>query len=205
MKITEVIAMLEKAKEKYGDIVVYVDRDFFWDDYSTVNDGEYSTKSSTWSFSTIPSLTANHPPNKPTNPSPPDGATNISSNPMLSVTVSDPDEDPMDISFYNANGTLIGTDKDVPSGDIASIVWHNLEHSTTYSWYAVADDVEYTAKSSTWSFTTKTIKPSGEDNYILWGILIIILIILLITLIYVRYVLVAKKRRAKRVRRHKKR
>jgi hypothetical protein len=40
------------------------------------------------------------PPNKPTAPNPADDATGVSTSPTCSVTVTDPDGDPMDVSFY---------------------------------------------------------------------------------------------------------
>ncbi|MEA2054493.1 MAG: Ig-like domain-containing protein [Candidatus Thermoplasmatota archaeon] len=96
----------------------------------------------------------NTSPDKPTNPSPNDGETNVSLNPTLSVDVTDPDNDTMDVSFYDASDNLIGTDTNVASGSTASVEWSNLAYNTTYSWYAVADDGIYTNKSDTWHFTT---------------------------------------------------
>ncbi|MCD6478025.1 MAG: PKD domain-containing protein, partial [Candidatus Aenigmarchaeota archaeon] len=78
----------------------------------------------------------NNPPNKPINPSPSNGATGISTSPTLSVSVSDPDGDSMDVSFYDASDdSLIGTDSGVSSGSTASITWSDLSEGTTYSWY----------------------------------------------------------------------
>jgi hypothetical protein len=50
--------------------------------------------------------------------------------------------------------TLIGTDTNVPSGTTASVPWTGLDYSTTYYWYAVADDSLATTQSETWNFTT---------------------------------------------------
>jgi len=152
----------------------------------------------------IGSLPVNHPPNKPTNPSPSDGSTDVPINPTLNVTVTDPDGDTMDVSFYNANGTLIGIDKNVPSGGIASVIWYNLDYNKTYSWYVIVNDDEYSTTSSIWNFTTTTSAPSGKDNYVLWGILILILIILLIILVYIRYRLEIKKLKQKKAYKPKK-
>ena len=99
----------------------------------------------------------NLPPNPPTNPSPVDTATGVSPNPALSVYVSDPDGDIMDIRFYNAaDNSLIRTDGSVPSGETASVNWTGLSDFTTYSWYAIADDGLATATSATWTFTTSS-------------------------------------------------
>jgi hypothetical protein len=80
-------------------------------------------------------------PDSPVNPSPSDGATGVSLSPTLSISVSDPDGDPMDVSFYNASDdSLIGTDIGVLDNDFASITWSELAEGITYSWYTVVDD-----------------------------------------------------------------
>ncbi|MGC9308868.1 MAG: S8 family serine peptidase, partial [Thermoplasmatota archaeon] len=105
----------------------------------------------------------NSAPDAPTNPSPSDGATGVSTSPTLSVDVSDPDGDSMDVSFYDASDdSLIGTDTGVASGGTASVTWSGLSYSTTYSWYTVADDGSATTTSSTWQFTTEEETTSGE-------------------------------------------
>ena len=104
----------------------------------------------------------NQPPAIPTNPNPADDATEVEINPPLSVTVSDPNGDNMDVTFYDASDySIIDVDYDVPSGETASVVWPNLEYNTSYSWYAVADDGEYTTQSDTWAFTTGNQAPPG--------------------------------------------
>ena len=100
-------------------------------------------------------LTSNIPPDQPFDPIPSDGETNVNPDPTLSVKVTDPNSDTMDVSFYDAaNDSLIGTDTNVASGNRAYIIWNHLDYSTTYNWYAVADDGEDSTQSSTWSFTT---------------------------------------------------
>ena len=98
----------------------------------------------------------NIPPDKPINPQPENNSLNISLNPTLSVYVTDPDNDIMDVSFYDASDdSLIDTDLNVISGDTASIKWNDLTYNTTYKWYAIARDSEYESKSDVWTFTTK--------------------------------------------------
>ncbi len=86
----------------------------------------------------------------------------------LNCTVSDPDGDAMDVSFYWGNDTLIGTIYGVMDNTVASLFlpdhWSRtilgytnctwVTHDTTHTWYAVADDGEYTNQSSTWDFHT---------------------------------------------------
>jgi len=101
-------------------------------------------------------LPANNPPNKPSLISPANGSTVGSSNSAtLKVEVTDPDDDPMDVYFYNdSDDSLIGTVTDVASGDSAQVSWLGLSCNTTYHWYAVADDTHLDTKSDTWSFNT---------------------------------------------------
>jgi hypothetical protein len=112
---------------------------------------------------TIEEAPSNIAPNAPTNPSPADGAIGVSMSPTLSVDVSDPDGDSMDVSFYDASDDgLIATDTNVAGGSTASVTWSGLSSDTTYNWYAVADDGIATTQSSTWQFTTET----GSGNTI---------------------------------------
>ena len=130
--------------------------------------GDYTAKLTVWDDdgatgydTTLITVTQpNTPPNKPTDPDPPNGATDVSLNPTLSVYVYDPDGDTMDVSFYDGSGNLIGTDTNVASGSRASVTWSNLDTSTTYYWYAVADDGKGgTNTSDTWYFTTTSSLP----------------------------------------------
>jgi len=105
---------------------------------------------------TIGGVEVNQAPNAPTNPSPADDATDVEIPVTLSVTVSDPDGDAMDVTFYDASDdSVIDTDTGVASGGTSSVAWSGLEAETEYSWYAKAyDGALWSAKSSTWSFTT---------------------------------------------------
>jgi parallel beta-helix repeat protein len=97
----------------------------------------------------------NNPPYVPSDPIPVDLSTGVVVNPEISVLVSDPDGDAMDVSFYDASGpTLIETVNGVTNGTRASVVWSGLDYGTTYYWYAMADDGEFLIQSDTWEFTT---------------------------------------------------
>ncbi len=122
-----------------------------YDWYVTVDDGTDLTRSSTWSFMT------DLPPNMPVDPIPLNSATGVSTSPLLSVNVSDPDNDSMTVSFYDASDdSQIGYLTGVENGSQASLTWSGLQTSMGYSWYAVTDDGILTNRSSTWSFTTKS-------------------------------------------------
>jgi parallel beta-helix repeat protein len=97
----------------------------------------------------------NEPPAQPSDPTPSDGAINVSTNPQLSVLVFDSEGEAMNVSFYDAaTQTLIGTDVHVPSSTRASATWPGLKNMTQYHWYAIADDGSHTTQSETWGFTT---------------------------------------------------
>ena len=101
----------------------------------------------------IPS--ANHPPSKPSNPSPANNSKDISINPTLSVLVTDPDDDLLDVYFYNAlDDSLIGTVDNVSNGSVATIQWSGLDYNQTYFWYVIVNDSEFEVRSDTWNFKT---------------------------------------------------
>jgi PKD repeat protein len=133
--------------------------------YAVADDGTDTTQSATWSFTTV-NPPPNDPPGAPANPVPSDGATDIGLSPSLSVSVTDPDGDPMDVTFYDAgDDSVIGTDTGVPSGGTASAVWPGLAYETTYGWYAVADDnISGSTPSATWSFTTENAPPNDPPD-----------------------------------------
>lgn len=97
---------------------------------------------------------SNNAPDVPQLNSPSDESTiGSSSQATLSVDVFDEDGDVLDVTFYRGSDLEIGTVQ-VNSGESASVVWSGLSASTTYSWYAVADDGLSSTQSPTWSFTT---------------------------------------------------
>jgi len=136
--------------------------------YTVANDSIFETQSETWTFTT---MLQNDPPYKPSDPQPENNSENISINPTISVLVTDPDNDAMDVSFYNAsNDSLIETDFNVSNGNRAEVTWSDLEYNTTYSWYAVANDSIFENRSDTWTFTTilqnnPPNQPSNPDPY----------------------------------------
>ena len=129
--------------------------------YAIANDSIFENRSETWFFTTI----MNHPPNEPIDPSPENNSENISINPDLSVLVTDPDNGTMNVSFYNASDdSHIGNVYNVPNGSRAEVEWSDLQYNTTYSWYVVADDGEYTNQSDVWNFTTTANHPPNEPS-----------------------------------------
>jgi len=103
----------------------------------------------------------NNPPDIPSYPTPLDNADfedvyDI----FLNCTVSDPNGDLLNVSFYWGNGTLIALNYLVPSNSLASIFLPNyinpdwLSHNTTNEWYVVVDDGEYYTQGPLWDFKT---------------------------------------------------
>ncbi|HEC81561.1 MAG TPA: carboxypeptidase regulatory-like domain-containing protein, partial [Thermoplasmatales archaeon] len=89
-------------------------------------------------------------------PFPPDESIDVEVNPTLSVYVEDPDNNDLDVYFYDAtSNSLIGAQIDVSSGNYAAIDWYDLDYDTTYYWYVIVYDEygEYN-QSNIWSFTT---------------------------------------------------
>jgi hypothetical protein len=104
-------------------------------------------------------------PNTPSNPSPSDGAIEVSTDPTLSVQVSDPDGGLLNVAFYNAtDNSLIDIDLQVSSGGIASVTWSGLANHTIYSWYVIVGDGQVIRQSATWSFTTINTAPNAPTN-----------------------------------------
>jgi formylglycine-generating enzyme required for sulfatase activity len=111
-----------------------------------------------WSFTTG----ANNPPTVPSNPSPVNAATGISTIPTLSWSCSDPDGDALayDVFLGTSNNPTITISTNQSA---TSINPTQLAMSTTYYWKITAkDDKGVIASGPVWSFTTSSVSvPSG--------------------------------------------
>ncbi len=114
----------------------------------------------------------NHPPNAPSNPSPANGATGLSTAPTLSWTCSDPDNDGLTYDVYF--GTSSNPTTAIATGQTAaSIARSGLSNNTTYYWKIVSrDNNGNTKEGSIWSFATAAIpnsltitSPNGGENW----------------------------------------
>lgn len=102
------------------------------------------------------------PPHEPINPTPHNSAPGVELNPILSVYVSDPNNNTMNVSFYDASDdSLIDTVANVESNITISVIWRDLNYRITYEWYAVAEDYEGATQSDIWVFTTKSPPKGG--------------------------------------------
>jgi len=121
-------------------------------------------------FTTISNLPPDEPiiPITPLNHSEYEGVYNQ----HMNVTVTDSDGGTLDVYFYWANHTLIGSDLDVPSGTNASIFLPDfivpewLLHDTVYYWYVNVSDGVDTVTSPIWTFNTSKAWDCNEDKTI---------------------------------------
>ena len=106
-------------------------------------------------------------PGKPVVVIPASGATGTSTNPTLTVQVTDDNSaDLLNVTFYAQGGTQIGaTQTGITNGSTASVVWSGRSYSTTYYWYAVAHDGTAPTQSDTWHFATQG-SGSGSSHVI---------------------------------------
>ena len=106
---------------------------------------------------------SNHPPTVPSNPNPPDGATNVSTTVTLSWTCSDPDGDSLTYDVY------FGT-SEVPPKVASNITtpYYNpgqLQEGKIYCWRVVAwDEHGASASSPFWQFTTESENNGNNSN-----------------------------------------
>ncbi|MDD4641516.1 MAG: T9SS type A sorting domain-containing protein, partial [Bacteroidales bacterium] len=119
----------------------------------------HSDLSNGWSFTTE----INNPPTPPTNPSPSNGAVDVSLNPTISWSCSDPDGDAISYEFQYKKGSLGSWQKVTTTNK--SYKLSGLEFDQTYYWKVTATDVygestkSHSDLSNGWSFTTEINNP----------------------------------------------
>ncbi len=101
---------------------------------------------------------SNNPPYEPSNPIPPDGATNVHWNSCVRCTGGDPDGDLVTYDIYFGNTTP--PHKVISNSSIAIYCSSAMESNTTYYWKVVSTD-EHGASTPgpIWSFTTRGNSP----------------------------------------------
>ena len=111
-----------------------------------------------WVDGFVPPASGNTPPDAPTLNAPSDGATGVSASPTLDVGVSDPDGDPLTVTYYgrpfaSGNFAQIAQHSNVTgTGDTAS--WSGLGQGQEFEWYVTLDDGTATTTGPTWTFHT---------------------------------------------------
>ncbi len=98
-------------------------------------------------------------PNAPTLNSPADGATGVGTSPTLSVGVSDPDANPLTVTFFgrpfaSGNFAQIGQNTGVASGTNTTTSWANIGAGQKFEWYVTVSDGTATTTGPTWTFNT---------------------------------------------------
>ena len=90
---------------------------------------------------------------------PSDGATGTAAAPQLSVTPTDPEGQPLTVTFFGrayASGTFaqLATMPTSPSGTPAATAWSGRGDGQRYEWYVTVFDGSKTTTSPTWTFNT---------------------------------------------------
>jgi ribosomal protein L31 len=160
------------------------DTTYYWYVKATDDKGA-TTTGPLWSFTT------NRHPYVPSNPSPPDKATNQPTSIILSWVGGDPDGDPVTYYVYLGNRSV-----NIPlfaNTTLSYISVSNLSSATTYYWYVVAvDDKNLSTRGPVWSFSTfGAPAPTGGGisgvpavGYSWVVLLILLLLFFVIPLIY---------------------
>jgi len=98
-------------------------------------------------------IPVNHPPDKPSSPSPYNGATKVSINKQLSWACTDPDDDEMNYDVYF--GTTSPPPQVTSHQTTKTYTPSTMQYETKYYWKVVARDTAgLTNESDIWSFTT---------------------------------------------------
>ena len=130
---------------------------YYWKVFAYDEHGEL-TKSHTdfqngWKITTK----INNPPNKPSNPNPPDNATNVPVNPILSWTGGDPDGD--DIIYtveFKKDCIFCNWETIASSTTNTSVNLTDLDVSTTYKWrVTITDEYGEKTEGDIWIFSTE--------------------------------------------------
>ncbi|UCF50493.1 MAG: DUF2341 domain-containing protein [Thermoplasmatales archaeon] len=162
-----------QSETSYSPGILDFETTYYWQIVAYDVHGE-SADGPEWYFTT----TANNPPNKPFNPDPSDGTTDVPVDKILSWSGGDPDGDDV---FYDV---YFGTTTDPPiiSNHQSSTEYDpDLVHNTTYYWKIVAWDVHETStEGDLWEFKTlekfnnPPNRPTIRCDEELFGLLLII-------------------------------
>ena len=114
--------------------------------------------SPTWVPGFVPPA-GNGAPNAPTLNAPANGGSGIGTSPTLSVGVSDPDANPLTVTFFgrpiaSGNFAQIAQHTGIVSGTTDTATWASLGAGQQFEWYVTVGDGIATTAGPTWTFTT---------------------------------------------------
>jgi hypothetical protein len=129
------------------------------DSMTTPANGTVTGTGSAWVPGFVPPAAGNTAPNAPTLNAPANGATGIGTSPTLDVGVSDPDSDPLTVTFFgrplaSGNFVQIAQHTGIGSGTNDTAAWASLGAGQTFEWYATVNDGSLTTTGPTWTFHT---------------------------------------------------
>ena len=110
-----------------------------------------------WGAGFVPPIGSGAP-DAPTLNAPADAATGIGLDPTLNVGVSDPNSDPLTVTYFgrplaSGNFTQIAQHTGVASGGNDTATWSSLGAGQTFEWYATVSDGTNTTTGPTWTST----------------------------------------------------
>ncbi len=122
--------------------------------------------SPTWVAGFVPPV-LNGAPSAPTVIAPANGATGIGTSPTLDVGVSDPDSDPLTVTFFgrplaSGNFTQIAQNTNVTTAT-TSAAWNAIGAGQTFEWFVTVADAGQTTTGPTWTFITT---PSADPVFV---------------------------------------
>ncbi len=99
------------------------------------------------------------PPNAPTLNAPTNGSSGAVTSPTLSVGVSDPDANPLTVTYFgrpyaSGNFAQIAQNTGVASGTNSTTTWSNIGAGQRFEWYVTVNDGTTTTTGPTWTFNT---------------------------------------------------
>ena len=110
----------------------------------------------------------NGAPAAPTLNAPANGGTGVGLSPTLDIGVSDPDSDPLTVTYFgrplaSGNFAQIAQHTGVASGSNDTASWAGLGAGQTFEWYATVNDGTHTTTGPTWTFHTT---PSADPVFV---------------------------------------
>ena len=137
------ISLYTTTSYKYCSYSLQPATKYYW--YVEASDGNQTSTSQTWNFTTISDLS------KPTNPSPPDNATGVATSGTFSWSS---DNTGSDIEYLVYLGTSSVDLRKLATTKETSLAYTGLEENQNYFWKVIVSDGSQEASSDLWRFVT---------------------------------------------------